>query len=205
MARKRNDKKNGRSKWPPIKWKIYFVVSRETPKFVLLKKDVTNITISPDIRPEIYFQEEVLMILLQNRRMHCHEIYWHLRCNKVFSGILPEHKLKEMAKNLGKSLQSVKNKLRQLEEMGLVEKRKTCWMATSQDMAVAMSGRKRNRKLNAAGFFGNASRMTTLAYAALVSKGGNEVKGKAAKRKPEQGRYCYAIGRKIDRQGLWAF
>ena len=164
-------KKNGRSKWPPIKCKKYLWLREKHFIFAVLKQNATNIATSPDIRPEIYFPEEVLMILLQNRRMHCHEIYWHLRCNKAFSGILPEHKLKEMAKTLNKSLNSVKSKLKQLQELGLVEKRKTCWMVTSQDMVVAMSGRKRNRKLNAAGFFGNASRMTTLAYAALVSKG----------------------------------
>lgn len=108
--------------------------------------------------------------MLGNRRMHCHEIYWHLRCNKLFSGILPEHKLPEMAKILGKSLASVKRKLYQLQSLGLAEKKKTCWMATSQDMVVALAGRTRNRKMDVTGFFGNVSQMTTFGYGTLVSR-----------------------------------
>ena len=123
--------------------------------------------------------------------MHCHEIYWHLRCNKAFSGILPEHKLKEMAKVLGKSLQSVRNKLRQLQDMGLAEKRKTCWMVTSQDMVVALAGRKRNRKLDVTGLLGNTSAMTTLAYAAYVSKGA--MRARARQRKGKRGNTATAV------------
>jgi predicted transcriptional regulator len=96
-----------------------------------------------------------------------------------------------MVKILGKSLQSVKNKLRQLEEMGLVEKRKTCWMVTSQDMVVALAGKKRNRKLDVAGFFGNASRMTTYAYATIVSKGA--MRAMARQRKGKRSKTATAI------------
>jgi hypothetical protein len=181
----------GDQTWSPIKWKIYFEFRGETPKFVLLTKDATNIAEISETIPKIYFPEEVLLILLGNRRMHCHEIYWHLRCNKSFSGILPEHKLKEMAKILGKSLQSVKNKLRQLEALGLVEKRKTCWMVTSQDLVVALTGKKRNRKLDVTGFFGNASRMTTYAYAAIVSRGA--IRARVRQRKGNRSKTATAI------------
>lgn len=115
--------------------------------------------------------------------MHCHEIYWHIRCNKVFSGILPQHKLRDMAMVLGKSINSVKNKLKQLEELGLARKEKTCWMVTSQDLVAASAGKKRNRKLDVTGFFGNASRMTTYYYAALVSKGAMRAMARQRKEK----------------------
>lgn len=134
-------------------------------------QSATNIAEISETLPKIYFPEEVLTILFQNNRIHCHEIYWHLRCNKNFSGILPLHKVRLMAQNLGKSVNSVRNKLKQMEEMGLVERRKTCWMAVSQDEVVASAGKKRNRKLDVTEFFGNAPAIRTLAYAALVSKG----------------------------------
>lgn len=130
-----------------------------------------NIAKISETSEKIYFPEEVLILLHRSKRMHCHEIYYHLRCNKLFSGILPQHKLKEMVGVLGKSLNSVKSKLRQLEELGLARKEKTCWMITSQDLVVASMGKKRNRKLDVTGFFGNASRMTTYYYAMMVSKG----------------------------------
>lgn len=134
-------------------------------------QSATNIAISSDIRPKIFFPEEVLTILFQTNRFYCHEIYWHLRCNKQFSGILPLHKVNLMANVLGKSVNSVRNKLKQLEEIGLVERHKTCWMATSQDEVVASVGKKRNRKLDVTEFFGDAPAMRTIAYAALVSNG----------------------------------
>lgn len=123
--------------------------------------------------------------------MHCHETYFLLRSDKDFSGNLPEHKIPLMAEKLGKSIASVKRKLAQLQEMGIVEKMDTCWMLTGQDKIVALAGRTRNRKMDVTAHFGNVSNMTTFGYGALVSR--QAIQSKRKRRKEKNGNPSTAI------------
>jgi len=101
--------------------------------------------------------------------MACHETYLHIQQNKAFSGILPEYKIPLLAKAIGKSVLSVKRKLNQLQELGLIKHKKTCWMLVCSDFVTATQGRTRKHRVNVTDFVGNASRMTTFAYASFIS------------------------------------
>lgn len=131
-----------------------------------------NIAHLSESSEKIFIPEEVLLILFSKSLEHCHEIYWHIRSNKLFSGILPIHKIPLMAKILGKSKGSVERKLRQLQSVGVVEKKKTCWMLVGQDKITASAGRKRNRRMDVSGFLGNPSAIKTFGYATLISREG---------------------------------
>lgn len=113
--------------------------------------------------------------LKENNMMACHEVYITIRQGNGYSGMLPVHKIQQLAKNLGKSPQTVRKQLRKLESKGLIEKRKTIWFTISDALLTARSGRTKIKKVEVTKAYGNRSSMTTAHYDMQVAEQGEKI------------------------------
>jgi len=117
-------------------------------------------------------------IMREKNQLACHEVYCTIRNGIGYGGMLPEHKLGGLAKNLGKRQLMVRRHLKQLEDMGLVEKRKTIWFTVSDNELARRNGYKRNKTVDITKSYGSKKLMTAMHTSTHIGEQAKKMLGK---------------------------
>lgn len=90
-----------------------------------------------------------------------------------FHGTLPERKIPEIAKLIGRSPASTKRQLIQLAELGMCEKKGKTWMFVNGEFFTATCGRTRVKMVRLEQL--ERSYLTTLCYSVFITENGRKI------------------------------